>query len=115
LGGTAVWIQRGDEPIYLWAIVPVRWSQRSGGVRIPSSWEAVLEEIKRQRLAGWPAVNLDLLFYAIFQSDEETVLFLWRGGEMPPQVIGPSRGNANGRPNTRLQPSPAAAITRRRG
>lgn len=74
------WLRRGDEPVSLWAVCPVRWTRPTAGPDLPTGWRTALAAIKPE------TANLGLLFYSILQGADEQTLILWRCDEPTPML-----------------------------
>lgn len=82
----SAWLLKGDRNVFLWGVVPVRWSRRRQTLKVPEQWESTLAAISATLGGARAPVELGLLLYAILRSQEERWLFLWNAREQPPAV-----------------------------
>ena len=83
------WLRHGGEPVFLWAVCPVRWSKRRKALKVPDDWKPTLVRIRAEQLTGPAEASIGLLFYSIFTSAGRRRLFMWRADEPPPTVSVP--------------------------
>ena len=78
------WLRQKNEPVFLWAMCPVRWSLRRRRLKVPPNCLEEVAAIKKARLHGGAVAELGLIFYSLFRSTDSLLLVLWRADEPTP-------------------------------